>query len=120
MSGPLEKANTSFLIACGGRDGTVGLWKWHLDDSTKKPIWEEVFKQKIHEGGVNALCFVGERILLSGGVNRKIYSIKISDSHTIPELEKTFELKLQCKRMKIQGLVGKRERESLEMAGAIT
>ncbi|MCW3055900.1 MAG: hypothetical protein JWN14_5070, partial [Chthonomonadales bacterium] len=110
--GPIDQEKSTFLIACGGRDGTVGIWRWRLNELTG----EEVFREKVHKGMVTSVCFVGEKLLLSGGVDKKIYPLNLTSPSVRQE---PFELKLQCQGMKVEGLKGKKEREMLLVAGAV-
>ncbi len=105
-----------FLIACGGEDGTVGLWRFEFSDSQNEPKHEEIFRQTIHQGVVTSLSFAGPEILLTGGRDKRICRVDLQDMVNTPKLTQTYELRLQCKGMRIDGLRGEKERAVLEKA----
>jgi hypothetical protein len=117
--GPVDIENRTYFVACGGRDGTVGLWRLRFYNSLGNIEYSEIFRKSIHKGTVTTLSFVGPEDLLTGGMDNKIILLDISDIDRLPSNKQIFELKLQCRGMKIDGLRGERERKILDAAIAL-
>jgi amidophosphoribosyltransferase len=114
--GPMGNEEKLYLIACGGRDGTVGLWRFCFCDQPSNIHYQEIFRGKIHENIVTSLSFIRPEILLTGGMDNKILLLDISDLPKPPKIMRPFEMKLRCAGMKIDGIKGERERKLLKAA----
>lgn len=107
VSEPLYCLPHAYYVACGTQMGMVYVWRVTLDNDP--PAVQEALCQPIHTGAVTALAFVGSQALLSGGNDRRICWIDLGDTSHLPTVTRTFQLKLQCKGMKIDGLKSERE-----------
>jgi hypothetical protein len=102
-------------LACGSRDGVVGLWRCEITSSGVNVL--EVYREAIHDGPVTSLCFLDRHGLLSGSTDGRVLWLEITDTK-LPVLKHVFELRLRCAGMKIEGLRGQRELDILKSAGA--
>jgi hypothetical protein len=107
VSEPLYCLPHAYYVACGTQMGMVYVWRVTLDNDP--PAVQEALCQPIHKGAVTALAFVGSQALLSGGNDRRICWIDLGDPSHLPTVSRTFQLKLQCKGMEIDGLKSERE-----------
>lgn len=105
-----------YLIACGARDGTVGLWRIQFSESLENNDIEKIFSKIIHQGAITSLSFLGPSVLLTSGKDNKIFLMNIPDAKKMPIINRVFELRLRCGGMKIDGIKGEREKAILEAA----
>ncbi len=108
--------NEKSLIALGGRNGRVGLWEFSSSGQSSSSEHKELYREVLHSGPVTSVCFMGPAALLTGGVDGKIHLLDITDLGNLQGTRRTFELRLQCQGMKIDGLRGEYERAILEKA----
>lgn len=104
-----------YLLAFGGKTGSVGLWKIQLTESNENKIdLKEIFLTKIINNSIVAISFYGQDCLLVGGSDGKI--VKINLLSIPPKIDNTFFLRLNCRGMKIDGIKSERERKLLQDA----
>jgi transcriptional regulator with XRE-family HTH domain len=97
-------------IATGHRDGFLRLWS--LGKSVKVGELHPAWEQRVHDGVVTSLAFLGNESVVSGGTDRAICLVPIDSATTLDRREGQFQrlhLTVRCTGMRIDGLQGERE-----------
>ena len=108
----LQSAQVHF-VAGGTEDGTVHIWEVDLAGESISVRQLGAF-HKVHQGSVTAVVILEDGRIASGGSDCAVVLTRWSESGTSADHSQRLQLKLRCKRMKIDGLQGTVERQVLE------
>ena len=71
-------------------------------------------RKQLHKGAVTALTFVDDHSILTGSNDKKILYLYLGEQYIEPTIIKTYELKVRCTGMNIDGLSSEKERTILQ------
>ncbi|MGD2093072.1 MAG: trypsin-like peptidase domain-containing protein [Candidatus Aminicenantes bacterium] len=105
-----EDSPGQYRLACGQADGKIVVFQIFLSQWEVKKIFECHYHEKI----VNDIAFIDEENIITGGFDKKIFKINISQEENAPRKPIEFKLHLQCKGMEINGIKPDEKRLFLE------
>lgn len=112
VRGLRRRAGNSFIVACGQANGYVGVWECRL--LADGPVLKEIFNRRVHDDIVTCVAFLDDHFLLSGSRDKHIHRLCLQSGAKKPLVAQTYELRVRCRGMKIEGVRGEKERTTLE------
>lgn len=100
-------SNGMHIVAGGTEAGAVHVWKLEMRDGVIES--QEIFARSIHEGTVTGVTLLDDAHVASGGSDCVVAVTGWAEDGTT-DIEHRLQLRLRCRRMKIDGLKGETER----------